>query len=342
MAELVAQPALQQVGRPLSLIPVGLKEAALDSPTFRATAVHFSDQVEIIERWLEAYVKSTSKLIHAVSSMEETVNTFLSRSVPFSTVSEAVLDHDYTLLAMKRLGEGSREWWSQIIGTGKKMEITIIEPVTSFMAGELRNFKDARRYLEQSQKTFDSTLARYLGQSKTKEPSALREDAFQVHEARKAYLKASLDFCLLAPQLRFAVDKLLVRVSTDQWREMKKSRDTTGNMFAKYNHELDRVKGWSREMEAGESVFRKELQIARREIAEAAAAATRPSRELEDYNVSTVAFLGSGPSVNVQKPGSTWRSEKQGWLFVRTISGNLRALYGCGVGSMSKMGYLAG
>jgi len=321
MAELVAQPALQQVGRPLSLIPVGLKEAALDSPTFRATAVHFSDQVEIIEKWLESYVRATSKLAHDVSSLEETINSFLTRSVPPTNVSEAVLDHDYTLLAMKRLGDGSREWWSQIIGGGKKMETTIVEPIKSFMTGELRNFKDARKYLEQSQKTFDSTLARYLGQSKTKEPSALREDAFQVHEARKAYLKASLDFCLLAPQLRFAVDKLLVRVSTDQWREIKRSRDMAGGAFMRYGPELDRVKGWSREMEAGESIFRKELQIARREIAETAAAASRPSRELEDYNVSTVAFLGSGPSVNVQQHKSRSRSEKQGWLFLRTISG---------------------
>lgn len=188
----------------------------------------------------------------------------------------------------------------------------------------LRNFKDARRYLEQSQKTFDNTLARYVSQSKTKEPSSLREDAFQVHETRKAYLKASLDFCLLAPQLRYATDRLLVRVSFDQWREMKKSRESGGVAFAKWGHEMDRVRGWSKEMEAGEAVFRRELQIARREIAETASQATKPSRELEDYNLSTVAFLGSkGPStVNIQsQKKESERSEKQGWLFLRTISG---------------------
>lgn len=77
-------------------------------------------------------------------------------------------------------------------------------------------------------------------------------------------------------------------------------------------------------MEAGESVFRRELQLARREIAEAASTASKPSRELEDYNLSTVAFLGSkGPStVNIQSQGKeNERSEKQGWLFLRTISG---------------------
>jgi hypothetical protein len=188
----------------------------------------------------------------------------------------------------------------------------------------LRNFKDARRYLEQSQKTFDNTLARYVSQSKTKEPSSLREDAFQVHETRKAYLKASLDFCLLAPQLRYTIDKLLVRVSSDQWREMKRSRENAGASFAKWGSEMDRVRGWSKEMEAGEAVFRRELQIARREIAETASQASKPSRELEDYNLSTVAFLGSkGPStVNVHSQSKEReRLGKQGWLFLRTISG---------------------
>jgi hypothetical protein len=138
MAELAAaqQPALQLAGRSLSLIPVGLKEAALDSPTFRATAVHFSDQVEIIERWLEAYIKSISKLVHDVTSLEETFNAFLLRSAPPANISEAVLDHDYTLLAMKRFGEGSREWWSQVIFGMKKMDNNVVEPIKAFMSGE--------------------------------------------------------------------------------------------------------------------------------------------------------------------------------------------------------------
>lgn len=136
MAEAVAQAALQQPGTSLGLIPVGLKEAALDSPTFRATAVHFSDQVEIIERWLEAYIKSISKLSHDVLALDETFNAFLHRSVPPANVSEAVVDHDYTLLAMKRSGEASRDWWSQVIGAMRKMDANLVEPIKSFLNGE--------------------------------------------------------------------------------------------------------------------------------------------------------------------------------------------------------------
>ena len=145
-----------------------------------------------------------------------------------------------------------------------------------------------------------------------------------MHETRKAYQKASLDFCLLAPQLRYTIDKLLVKVSSDQWRDMRKSREIGGTNFAKWGSEMDRIRGWSREMEVGEAVFRRELQIARREIAETASNTSKPSRELEDYNLSTVAFLGSkGPStLNIHSQGKdNEASEKQGWLFLRQMTG---------------------
>ena len=147
--------------------PVGLKEAALDSPTFRATAVHFADQVEAVEKWLENYVKATGKLVHEVSgtspilrstvvlhisdfkrliessciALEELVNAHLSKLSPPLNISEAVLDHDYSLLALKRYGDGTRDFWSQTIVAMKKMESTMMHPIRSFVHGELRNFK---------------------------------------------------------------------------------------------------------------------------------------------------------------------------------------------------------
>ena len=68
MTDNTGQVSVQAVERPLNLVPVGLKEAALDSPTFRATAVHFADQVEIIEKWLDGYVRAASKLVSEVAS----------------------------------------------------------------------------------------------------------------------------------------------------------------------------------------------------------------------------------------------------------------------------------
>ncbi|ROV98201.1 hypothetical protein VSDG_04437 [Cytospora chrysosperma] len=314
----VTQPPTQN---PSPAIPIGLHEAALDSPTFRCAAVHFADQVDHIERWLDGYMKACSKVVHDFLALEETINGFMGKSLPpASGATDGLIDPDYALLSLKNVGDGQRDWWNHILNIMRRMEALVIEPIRSFLNNDLRTFKEARRVLDQAQKTFDTTLARYVSQSKAKEPSSLREDAFAVYETRKAYLKASLDYCQLSPQIRFTLDKVLVRLSTDVWREMRRSGMTFGSN--RHAEEMDRIRGWAKEMEATEAAFKRELQAARRDVGEKAVASFKPSRELEDYSTSTVAFLGSRGPVSVQPSEegiSSW--EKQGWLFHRTVTG---------------------
>ena len=135
------QTALVQVGRPIALVPVGLKEAALDSPTFRASFTHFSEQVDLVERWLENYLRSISKLTNEVGSLEALVSVFFTQSALPLNISEAVIDHDYTLLAMKSYGEGAKEYWTSTIIALRRMEANMVEPVRSFLQNDLRSYK---------------------------------------------------------------------------------------------------------------------------------------------------------------------------------------------------------
>ncbi|RDW93573.1 putative transcription factor SipA3 [Aspergillus mulundensis] len=307
----------QTVGKLVSVVPVGLKEAALDSPTFRATTLHFSDQIEYLERWLDGYAKAASRLATELAALEGIVGAFLSYSTNPLMVSEAILDHDYTLSAMRRCGESSKDMWNGLVFAARKIETLVSEPIRQFIQEDLRSFKENRRILDHAQKQYDTLQARYSSQSKSKEPSALREDAFQLHEARKAYLKASMDFSVQAPQLRNALDRLLIRVSFDQWRELKTLHSSHGGAFTKWSQEMDRIKGWVHEMEGTEKFSKRELFSARSQIEDAAEVAARPSRELEDYSVSTVPYLGSRPLSFDTKDA---RPEKQGWVNLRVLS----------------------
>lgn len=303
---------------------MGLKEAALDSPTFRAGCTHFSEQLDLVERWLEAYTKCVSQLSRDVGNFENVVNGFLSQTVAPAHISEALLDHDYTLLAMKRYSEGARELWTGTISAMKKMEGNMIEPLRAFLQNDLRSFRETRRNLDQTQRQFDTLQSRYSGQTKAKEASALREDAFQLHEARKAYLKASMDFSVSAPQLRMALDYILVKIFSNQWQDMRGHRQKMSNSVEKWGNEIDRVRGWSREMQNGEKIFKRELINARKEIEESAELAGRPSRDLEDYAIIAAATSASkAPStMNIQSSVSMarpFKSEKQGWLNLRTV-----------------------
>ncbi|PGH17322.1 hypothetical protein AJ79_01206 [Helicocarpus griseus UAMH5409] len=314
--------SIPQDGSPISAIPVGLKEAALDSPTFRATTAHFAEQIDLIEKWLDGYARSAGKLNSELSSLEAVANSFLSHVAAPVAVSEAVIDHDYSLLALKRYGESAKDFWNGVISTVKKSDSLIAEPIRAFIQNDLRQFKETRRTLELAQKQHDSLQAKYASQGKSKEPSSLREDAFQLHEARKAYLKASMDFCIQAPQTKNSLDKLVVRFSFDQWREFRVLRDTNSSTFSKWGHEMDRIKGWTHEMETSEKSSRRDLLAARKQIEEAAELAVRPSRELEDYSVSTVPYLGShGPASLKMGKDHTFSPEKQGWLSLRILTG---------------------
>jgi hypothetical protein len=312
---------------------VVIKEAALDSPTFRATAVHFGDQIDLIERWLDIYVRAVSKLATEMNSLQTLVDNYVQASHPPLQLSEAVIDHDYTVLALRRFGEGAREFWNSTLRGMKRAEANVCDPIRAFVNNDLRMLKDARKTLDATQRNFDGAIARYAGQAKTKEPSSLREDAFQLHEARRAYLKASMDFCVMAPQTRVSLDKILVKVINEQWRDMRSARDSSSKAFATWGVDIDRVRGWSKEMENGERVFKRELHLARQQVESSAELSARPARELDGYAASTVPYLGnSGPSTaNLQSPArpdvATETAEKQGWLFQRTITGKPARTY---------------
>jgi hypothetical protein len=72
------------------------------------------------------------------------VNNFLSRCVP-TNISENAVDHDYTLLAMRKYVEGSWGFWSNVISAAKAVEKTMVEPLVTFQKGELKSFKVWRR-----------------------------------------------------------------------------------------------------------------------------------------------------------------------------------------------------
>ncbi|KAH7117576.1 hypothetical protein B0J11DRAFT_467941 [Dendryphion nanum] len=334
MADDIQQPpTLEPVTKPLTLIPVVIKEAALDSPTFRATAVHFGDQIDLIERWLDTYTRAVSKLATEMNALQSLVDSYIQASHPPLQLSEAVLDHDYTVLALKRFGEGAREFWNSTLRGMKRAEATVCDPIRFFLQNDLRMLKEARKNLENTQRTFDGAIARYAGQAKTKEPSSLREDAFQLHEARRAYLKGSMDFCVMAPQVRSTLDNLLVKVISEQWREMKTARESSTRNFAAWGSDIDRVRGWSKEMQNGERVFKRELHLARQQVETSAELVARPSRDLDDYAASTVPYLGTQApsSANLRSPAKpdpvNEKAEKQGWLFQRTITGKPARTY---------------
>lgn len=120
---------------------MGLKEAALDSPTFRATTIHFSEQVDLLEKWAEEYLKSASKLISESATLENVINSFIAHALLPNSITEAVLDHDYSVLAVRKYGDGAKDFWMSTLAVVKRLTALVVEPIRSFLQNDLRAFK---------------------------------------------------------------------------------------------------------------------------------------------------------------------------------------------------------
>ncbi|RMZ86890.1 hypothetical protein DV736_g5885, partial [Chaetothyriales sp. CBS 134916] len=317
--------AADAAGRLINLVPVGLREAAIDSPTARAMVAHYGEQIDLLERWLEEYCRATTRLAAESPTLESILTNFTSHAIVPVAITESMLDHDYDVLAMKKYAEGAKDFWMSVVSVVKRLGALVIEPIRVFLANDLRAFKDARKAVEISQKNFDTVHAKFAGLSKAKEASSLREEAFQLHEARKQYLRALMELSALAPQFRFALDKLLVKVFYDQWKEMRASRDSTATTFQRSAADMDRVRGWLTEMETSEKAFRRELNAARKQLEGAAEARMRPSRELDDYTFSQYGGHSHPTKAAALTPSqhdvAGAVAEKQGYLYLRTYSG---------------------
>jgi hypothetical protein len=69
------------------------------------------------------------------------MSSFLSYTTTPANISEAVLDHDYTLLALKRNSDCVKDILGAFVGSVKKLDHSVAEPIRTFIQGDLRNFK---------------------------------------------------------------------------------------------------------------------------------------------------------------------------------------------------------
>ena len=129
----------------------------------------------------------------------------------------------------------------------------------------------------------------------------------------------------MGPSLRMALDKMLVKIFSDQWRDMHSSREHLSGSVGRLGADIERVRGWSRELERGEMMFRRDLQNARKQIEESAEIAARPSRDLEDYHVASGSAVGVNPQTTRNRRSPNRQRveglETQGWLNFRTVTG---------------------
>ncbi len=70
----------------------------------------------------------------------------------------------------------------------------LVTPIQHFIREDIREIKEIRRTFDRLTEKYDAAIQKYYSLAKSKEASALKEDAFQLYDIRKQFVKASLDY----------------------------------------------------------------------------------------------------------------------------------------------------
>ncbi|CAN3371836.1 hypothetical protein DIURU_000490 [Diutina rugosa] len=297
------------------LISVNLKEAALDSPSFRASVNHLDIQVDNVEKWLRALVSSCRKLPSYLKELQSFFNSFLEHLVP-TFLQDGLIDQEYTVQSLRTSLEGLRRLWGLALSM-LQVNLTSIESLNSIMQKSIAHYKEVRQRFEVNQHKYERYLALYASTSKTKDASMIVEDAQELFKVRKAYIHASLDLVIEINQLSSQLDSYLVKMSTNLWKTKRSLfSDTVMPGYRESWDKIHRIQAWSSMYSESLGKFKRDMYISRQQVEDSAIAQCTPSQNPEDYRTSTI-------NRRMLANSNETAFEKHGYLFMKTWYDNL-------------------
>ena len=305
-----------------SVVPVSLREAVLDSPSFRAHVRHLETQVDALEKWLDKYLQTSKKFLAHLEDMEDIAGKIFSAGA-LSGVDGGIIDGDYTFMGIESFAEGMRLFWTQIFMKGRDATERFVNPLKTLLNVQFSKFKSVRRDFHTAQDKYDASCIRFASLSKSKEASSIREDAFQLFEARKLYFKHASNLPLRVAQFRAEMDQALVAIFAEYFSKNFQLTSSTGSSLEQMRHDMNKLLSWSNHIAATSDKLFERIEEARAGFETSYLKDTEPERDLSTYS-SDAGVEKSGRERAVSSAALTQFSRspsKQGWLFSKSFAG---------------------
>ncbi|KAF9290359.1 SNF1-interacting protein [Mortierella alpina] len=294
-----------------AMIPVAnitLEDAMLDNPNFRASIKLFEGQVFFIENWLTALQRSMNQFTEEWKRLNE-VTSVLNKRAEVPLLSQGMLSSQYTIPAMKLVGGAFRTTLALKNKYISEVNEQVLRPLDEFLKTDLKDFKESKRVFDKALEKYESTLAKYNGQSRQKEPSALREEAFQLYDTRKAYIQAAMSCALLCIKFQDALDQLVLGVFLDLIATQHDYFSGNADHFGSMALQVLQLKTYMKDHKQTSTISVQELELNKERYTADAIEYWKPSRSLKCYSntapasKSTIGHAALGPAFAAQMAG---------------------------------------
>lgn len=308
--------ALQDL-RYFKLISVTLKEAAMDSPTFRAHINHMDSELANVEEWLLALTALVLKIPRQVKELRGYFNSFLEHMLP-PFLELGAFDTEVTVELMTILKRGLKKAW-QIALAILDVNVSDLQALHAMITLAMAQYRAVRRKFDPIQEKYDKFLLIHQATPKLKDARLVMEDLAQLYAVRKEYVVASLDLVLELQRVLDVLNVQVVQRNFQSWQQkMEKleefplARELFGDIWTKFMS----IKAWNDAVHESIVGLQPDLNMARAQVQEHVILASAPLLLLHDYRLGVV---NSRLLADYDEPAA----EKHGYVYLKTASDRL-------------------
>ncbi|KAI8641777.1 hypothetical protein BD408DRAFT_433004 [Parasitella parasitica] len=284
---------------------ITLYDAVTDSPVFRSSIYRYDQQLELLEHWLDSLARHLRLYTEKLNKFNAETLTVCQKAIP-EGLDETLIDPNFTGAIIKGFADALQTSLSFKTNLIHNLEESLISPLQLFVKTHLRDFKNFRKQHEKAMEKYENQLAKYSGLGKSKEPSAVREEAFRLHEARKEYVRMSGQHLLRILNFRSTLEHCLVErftAATVAHKDFYKDIQVWANLDAALSY----WKQWLIDDKFTCSYQLHRQQIAREKLQEEFIRLTAPDRDIGKYVIP----------LQTEKLDGSMGNSKWGHLFVR-------------------------
>ncbi|KAG2205633.1 hypothetical protein INT46_003460 [Mucor plumbeus] len=295
-----------------------LHDAITDSPVYRSTTLHFDDQLDLLEKWLESLSKYMKLYVNQLNKFNLETNILCKKVIPVG-IDDSMIDPNFTGAVIKSFSDALQTGLAFKTKLVSDLEDNFIQPLQLFVKTHLKEFKDFRKQHEKTLERYDAQLYKYTAQSKTKEASAVREEAFRLYEARKSYVRMSGQHVVRILHFRSLLEHFLVERFSLASSFHLKDFEGGSDSWSKLQSKLISWKQWLLDDKDTCNYQLDQLQSSRIIIETKFLNVVRPARDLEKYNINTNQAVNNRHSLDYSSAinSANQPSHKWGYLFAR-------------------------
>lgn len=295
------------------LVAVGLKEAALDSPSFRASINYSNHSINSVTRstndimdYLERYAEISSD----VHRLHDDFNILFAPLVS-DDVSNELVNKDLAGPCLSATMEGTNRAF-EVTQKLLHINLEVLRKLRATIDHEVSKITGIRHQFFAIQQKYDTLQAKYMALPKAYNAAKTQEDAIQLFEIRKQYSQISLELWMAMQRFESRITTVLVQLCNCLWPSAPDINELSAEIgFGRMCSDIHRLFTYLPTYTFSCSQLFKDLKKARDSSQRGIALTFGPSHDKSDYDPSSI------NNDNVFDRDCR-QYEKHGWVFLKS------------------------